>query len=460
MAFELVYTSAPSGIKLGSSGFCTVACTRGLSAVLLQKLEGLSAYKPCFPHYGANAWDNPVACVHYLLNDTGTTQHILSRICFNGVDHTQRSNKLASHIVLNEEEAKTAQGGPASLFLRPSLFKDEKWNIQLEHYDTPLTIPPTAAVEGKCSAWQEATGDAGWAGVLAESFHGPSRNNVYIVFDPLKHKKLERLVDEALSLLAPDERWQVAFNTYFVTLPPGLTCHWRFCIEGEAALTTARRSPNTLVIDLTKPLPEAKGGELVECARLGTRPTWSQAQPASNDTPERIPLQKEKLVVRVPDSKAKKQTTWTRKHSSGETETPIQNKPRKGKPGRAVAMFAVFLLLLAGLCGGVTWYLKYQQRERALRIARLHCVKIQSQLADFTDLANLPKALENPESLSPIKTGPISILKNMQKSIRENLEQVQQLQKQLQDDWSALQKVGADTEKTSISQLEASLAKA
>ena len=71
MAFELVYTSAPKGIRIGSSGFCVVACTNGLSANLVSQMEGLSAYKPYFPHYDASAALNPVAYSHYIYTSSG-----------------------------------------------------------------------------------------------------------------------------------------------------------------------------------------------------------------------------------------------------------------------------------------------------------------------------------------------------------------------------------------------------
>ena len=77
MAFELVYTSAPKGIRPGSSGFGVVACTNGLGPRLIATLEGLSAYKPLYPHYADNAWDNPVSKSHYLFELNGERQHIL-----------------------------------------------------------------------------------------------------------------------------------------------------------------------------------------------------------------------------------------------------------------------------------------------------------------------------------------------------------------------------------------------
>ena len=45
MSQELIYTSAPRGLKPGSQGFCTVAYSRGMSANLMQQLESLSGYR-------------------------------------------------------------------------------------------------------------------------------------------------------------------------------------------------------------------------------------------------------------------------------------------------------------------------------------------------------------------------------------------------------------------------------
>ena len=104
MAYELIYTSVPQGIKAGSSGFCTVAYTQGLAANIVLKLEGMSAYKPYFPHYEANANYNPVSYSHHTAFISGETLHFISRVCFYGLDYTKRSNKLAHHCVLRSNE--------------------------------------------------------------------------------------------------------------------------------------------------------------------------------------------------------------------------------------------------------------------------------------------------------------------------------------------------------------------
>ena len=45
------------------------------------------------------------------------------------------------------------------------------------------------------------------------------------------------LIDEALALLSPALRWQVTFNTHFTELPAHLSCAWRCCAAGSAAIS-------------------------------------------------------------------------------------------------------------------------------------------------------------------------------------------------------------------------------
>ena len=80
MAFELVYTSVPRGLRPGSSGFCIVAYTNGLAANLALLLEGMSAYKAHFPPYDPNASKNPIAYTHYIYRASGLSDHLLGRI--------------------------------------------------------------------------------------------------------------------------------------------------------------------------------------------------------------------------------------------------------------------------------------------------------------------------------------------------------------------------------------------
>ena len=362
MAYELVYTSAPEGLQKGSSGFCVVACTKGLGPRLIAALEGLSAYKPLYPHYAPNAWNNPVSHSHYLCQANGERQHVLSRICFNGVDHTRRSNKLASHLVLWEKEAELAKGGPSSLLLLDELFKDATWQIKAEYYLKQREIPATAGRIGKCTRWEAVTGDAGWAGYLAQTYLDSPRRNVYIAYDPEQNREILTLFHEALNLLPEELRWQLTFSTYFVNLPVGMSCTWRGCPADSEAIRAARRSPANLIIDITKPCALEAEGELIELARSGIvrKPTENVVETESHiDTPPDSPPQPPAPPVsdRQPVADRQGPTTFWQppRVPTGGGRRPEHAVPPYGRKNRLplIAVLIALLLLLAG--GGGYW---------------------------------------------------------------------------------------------------------
>ncbi len=65
MSVELLYTSAPQGLKQGSRGFSTVVCTNGLPVNLANRLESLSGYRHVFPPNSPQASSNPFALAIY-----------------------------------------------------------------------------------------------------------------------------------------------------------------------------------------------------------------------------------------------------------------------------------------------------------------------------------------------------------------------------------------------------------
>lgn len=348
MAFELVYTSSQTGVKQGSTGFCTVACTRGIDPRLMLTLEGLSGYKPIYPHYDAKAMRNPVSCSHYIFGGGAAIyRHILSRACFNGVDYTGRSNKLVSHLALSQLEAKKAAGGPASLFLCDGLFKEADWQIKTEIFPLQKEIPSTNAMASKCLAWEKACGDSGWAGVIVEKFLS-RKGIVYLVFDPESGVDMLALMNEAIALLPEEDRWKLTFSTYFTSLPAGMECAWRACVPDSEALVVARRSPQNLIIDLTRPLPPAEGGEYVRLARGEIASISPRQAKDRQDEPKAIAC----VEKNVPQEEASQ--------ANNDVPTPIRFSPKyNGKPGlrfSVVLVFGACILLLLCLVLVLLWW--------------------------------------------------------------------------------------------------------
>lgn len=325
MAFELVYTSVPKGIRSGSSGFCTVAYTNGLAANLIVQLESMSAYKAYFPHYDANAALNPVSFSHFVYKHSGQEHHILSRICFYGQDYTRRSNKLASHIVMSSSEISAVPGGPADVFLLDGIVRSE-WQGEPELFQKQLHIDAPEQPLRPAERWQEYCGDAGWAGVLAESFLKNPDKPAFIVFDPLKHADMLELIREALMLLPPAARWKVTFNTYLTMMPAGLQCSWRCCVPGSDMLREAHRTPGILVIDLTRPIPPASESGLVQVARTGIAP--EPPKPAANSAPPLPPVPPPVIPASAPPQQEKPESgAGTDAAESGAAVPPVIVSP-------------------------------------------------------------------------------------------------------------------------------------
>jgi hypothetical protein len=265
MALELIYTSAERGLRPGTRGYCTVAYTRGMLPQMIQLLEGLSAYKAIFPLHHEREAENPVSISHYRPTMAGRNSSILSRVAPAQAEHTQRSNKIAHHVVLRDGECPAA--GPAWVAAQPGFFRDA-WSEAPHVIVDPKAVPPGETTETRAAQWEALTGDGGWAGVLAWHFLSQNSIPAYLLFEP--GMEVLPLIAEGLNLIPVRRRWEVTFNTYFTSLPAGATCIWRCCVRDAEVVREVRRNPRALVIDLTAPLPEPKTNELVLCAREGT----------------------------------------------------------------------------------------------------------------------------------------------------------------------------------------------
>lgn len=250
MIQELVFTSAPRGLQRGKSGFCTVASTPGMAANLAKLLESLSGYRHLNPPGSEASGGNPIVYSHLRAQVGGQKLSILSRIADAGMDYSNRSNKIAHHIVI--DGTSELPGGPAHLLEREGLFRHQ-WQSD------PQTLPErriegVAASPQPCVTWQHVAGDAGWAGALIGGLL--TQRPVYLIVTP--ETPALRLVSEAIDLLPARLQWQATFSTFFTRLPPNVECLCRCVLADSPEAAAAKRNPRNLVIDLTAPLPPAE----------------------------------------------------------------------------------------------------------------------------------------------------------------------------------------------------------
>src|SRR5262249_27468805 len=214
MSQELHYTSVPRGLKPGSRGFGAVGVTADLPDLLAERLESLSGYHAVYPPGDPSAALNPIVYAHVKLTVGGRVLDVVSRIGPAGLDYSGRPNKYAHHVVLDDDDR--PEGGPAWLLSQPGFLRSA-WKGEPRILPVGPPVPRGARPPGIAEAWGALTGDAGWAGVLAESYLADLRRPVFLVFRP--GMDLLPLFVEAIALLPASRRWEVEFSTYFTTLP-------------------------------------------------------------------------------------------------------------------------------------------------------------------------------------------------------------------------------------------------
>jgi hypothetical protein len=230
---------------------------------LATKLESLSGYRHLYPSGTPDASKNPVGFSHLRFMVGGRHVSVLSRISDYGLDYSQRTNKLAHHIIV---DAPLPACGPAALLAEPGVMRDH-WDGQCVNVPSPPAMPILSSEPRICRKWEAITGDAGWGGVVAQAWLSASPRPVFIIFAEHQSRELLGLMEESIALLPTNKRWQATFSTYVTTLPPDVDCRVRCVVAGsdEARMAIARGT----VIDLTTELGEPPPHNLTESARSG-----------------------------------------------------------------------------------------------------------------------------------------------------------------------------------------------
>lgn len=419
MSQELIYTSAPKGLKPGTRGFCTVVSTQQMSAPLAERLESLSGYRHLFPPNDVQAHFNPVIYSHLILPIGGRKHHVLSRIADAGLDYTQRSNKFVHHVVL--DAAELPRGGPAWLLMQPG-FMQSNWDGEPKLLSTGRRAPDGFAPPAACRQWQALTGDAGWAGALAETATGPSLRPACLLFRP--GQNLLPLVAEALALLPIEQRWQVTFSTWFTKLPPGVECQWRFLLAGSPEAKAALRQPHALVLDLTSPQPNAGASAMVIAARTGVLMATAKAADHAPIAARPLPQAKEESIAGV---RGASMPVSASEYSVGPPPLTGGDQPvlpsglKKRQPKRnltvVISLFAVLLVVAASATAIGVVALRNKRTQSTPIAARPK----QAEIATLKSAAKGSKANEsNSESIAsesgapPAPGVPPQTLKNKQ----------------------------------------------
>ena len=342
---ELVYTSAPRGVRPGHSGFGPVRMTAGLPQAVSDALERLSGYEHLADPGSA---ENPVAWSYLKLPVAGRKLAVLSRVSDAGRDHTNRSNNLAQHFVLGGTRP---PGGPAAVFQTPGLFLT-KWTGEPEIVEKGNGFPAVTATAGPCRQTEALTGDAGWAGRLAETVLKGER----VVLSVRPGQDVLPMLAEAIALLPPKKRWNATFTTYFQGLPPGTDCLWQCVVAGTDQEAAALKSA-PLHLDLTRAgaagrasgtaAEKARAGQPIEEARELIDPRKRTAAATATSLDMIDAPARPNTPPPPPDSRPTRSARTTRRESGGSSLTKILT----GLMLLGLVACAVLIVPLAGRLG-------------------------------------------------------------------------------------------------------------
>ena len=168
--FELVYTSVPQGLLPGTRGFSTAAFTAGMPPNLIMPLENLSGYNFVFQNGTLLPELNPPCCCYIKMRFGNQTLPVASRIAPNGLDYSQRNNKIAHHWLFESpDEVAQTLCGTAGLLGNSQYFMH---NFTGEPRELPFRrVPVGKAAKLPAVCFQELAGDCGWAGIIWEQFY-------------------------------------------------------------------------------------------------------------------------------------------------------------------------------------------------------------------------------------------------------------------------------------------------
>ena len=221
MPEQLIFTSTPTGIQPGRSGFQVVAQHEGINNRLIVAIEKESTYE--FPD---SSQALPVICKHTKFDFGEERYSVLSRIQSCGIDFTGRPNHIAHHLIFNEKEVPNCP--PTALF---TLWKGwrEKWGkprylgewdrINYENEAHPFSYLSFAL---PAKTWYTYTNDQGCAALplFAE------REMIAFPVPEGKEDALIWLYLESQSLMSIRDAWQITFTNYLSENDNPLRFNW------------------------------------------------------------------------------------------------------------------------------------------------------------------------------------------------------------------------------------------
>jgi hypothetical protein len=334
MAFQLVYTSAAKLLDAGRSGYGTVARSKSITPLVVSAIERVSQFA------NLRGLDrNRVIHVHRRITAGSNRFHILTRIVDAGADYTGRTNHLAHHLVISQEEAAraAARGITPADVLRQFPWLD-RWDGAARFFDANEDVPldhfrPDGRNSGSQS-WAALTGNPAHARLL--SWEAAPRTGVLVV--PVAVDTLH-LLAEALAEFGP-QSWSRSFTTSLETTDELSELEWVISTPLAFPEIQSRCGSRTLY-DLAHPqtLPTPPAPVMAAASPATARQDYPGAQEAESSVSSARQTGTNPVMVKIAPSGARAGGASLRR-SNPKQDKKTQIKLRVG--------FAA-LLLVAGI---------------------------------------------------------------------------------------------------------------
>ncbi len=340
MAYQLVYTSAAKLLDAGRSGFGTVARSKSITPLVVSTIERVSQFA------NLRGLDRSrVIHVHRRITAGSNRLHLLTRIVDAGADYTGRTNHIAHHLVVSQEEAaKAAVRGitPADI-LRQFPWLD-RWEGGARYFDASEDVPlDIFRPDGKKSArqyWSSVTGNPAHSRLLA--WDGAARTGAMIV--PEGANALS-LLAEALAEFGA-QAWSRSFTTSLETTDELSDLDWivsppRAFVDiqprcGSRTLLDVT-NPSSLPVPLAPSLPSPSLTPITTPSAIAANPTLATPTGLSERSSSNTPVN-----VRSAEKVSKSVDSTSRRS----TPIPVEKKSHLGLLLGA-ATLAVFIALMA-----------------------------------------------------------------------------------------------------------------
>lgn len=338
MAYQLVYTSAAKLLDAGRSGFGTVARAKAISPLLVSAIERVSQF--------ANLRGNDrsrVIFVHRRIIAANNRVHVLSRICDSGADYTGRTNHIAHHLVISQEEvARAATRGltPADVLGQfPWL---GSWEGSARFFsaseDVPLEQFQPLGRQSARAQWARITGNPAHARILA--WEGAPRTGVLMI--PRGVNALGLLAEALYEFGA--QSWSRSFTTSLETTDELSDLDW-IVASPENFSEIQGRCGSRGMLDVSQPHSLPLPPEPVQ--KTPEPELQAMVSPVISSAHNQNPVASRTAITPVVNS-------HIRDGSSG-AGPKRGSAPFSGKPRMNLVLWVGVLVIVLALAGVATW---------------------------------------------------------------------------------------------------------